>query len=106
MTGEIPWNGADNEVAFEQGQEANYPQLKRLQSDFGFHIFHNKARYGGYRMGSDDYLDQGAVTVTPTFDTLLELEQHVGKNMVDILYSYLFGIPNEEIKDLQQKAIA
>lgn len=77
-----------------------HQQLVRLQADFGFRIFCSQ----GYAMSTDDSLEQEPVVVTPCFKSLQELERHVDKNMVDILYSYLFTVPAEDFAETQQQA--
>lgn len=77
-----------------------HQQLVRLQTDFGFRIFCSQ----GYAMSTDDSLEEEPVVVTPSFKSLQELERYIDKNMVDILYSYLFAVPVEDFGEAQHQA--
>jgi hypothetical protein len=86
-------------VTLEPGDQLS--QLARLQADFGFRILHHK---GDYTLSTDDNPERPTMLVTPAFDSLQELEHYVDKNMVDILYNYLFEVSAEHDSDTQQQA--
>ncbi|GAA6151016.1 hypothetical protein [Pseudoteredinibacter isoporae] len=90
------WN-SEMEFAFDGQQEAQYPMLLRMQQDFDFKIMQQDS---GYLLSTREYLDIESVEVSPLFQTLEALEHYINKNMVDILYSYLFDIPNQDVKEL------
>lgn len=91
------WN-TETEFAFNKQQEAQYPMLLRMQQDFDFKIVLSN---NSYWLSTREYLDSDAVDVSPSFQALEGLEQYINKNMVDILYSYLFDIPSQDIKEIQ-----
>ncbi|WP_299977718.1 hypothetical protein [uncultured Pseudoteredinibacter sp.] len=90
------WN-SETEFAFNSQQEALYPMLLRMQQDFDFKVV---VKAGAYLLSTREYLDINSVEVSPSFQTLDALEQYINKNMVDILYSYLFDIPSQDVKEL------
>ncbi len=90
------WN-TETEFAFDKKQEAQYPMLLRMQQDFDFKIVLSS---NSYWLSTREYLDINPVEVSPSFQSLEELEQYISSNMVDILYSYLFDIPSQDIKEL------
>lgn len=94
------WGSLETEFAFDQ-QEAHYPSLVRMYQDFDFKI--EQAGQSRFWLCTQEYLGVKAVDISPVMDSLEALEQYVSKNMVDILYSYLFDIPSHEAQELSQR---
>lgn len=86
-------------VQFLNRQESMFPHLLRLSLDFNFHVLellkNSPTGVKQYILAVDDFFNDENV-VTPAFDSLQELNLHVGEAMVDILHDYLFGVQEED----------
>lgn len=96
------WGSTQTDLVLSEQQEASYPQLARMNQDFDFTIIHNHSVPATYWLSTREYLESEALAITPEFSSLDDLESHLSINMVDILYSYLFDISSDDLKDIEQ----
>ncbi|MFT6390292.1 MAG: hypothetical protein ACJAUP_003694 [Cellvibrionaceae bacterium] len=79
------------------GEDSKLPQLHRLCSDFGFAVLGLQGKsatpkkYVLCEVGLVKDNSEFSEKVTPEFDTLIELEAHSQKHVVEIVQKYLFG---------------
>lgn len=96
------WGSTQTDLVLSEQQETSYPQLTRMNQDFDFTIIQNHNVPAAYWLSTREYLDSEALAITPELSSLDDLEAHLSINMVDILYSYLFDIPSDDLKEIEQ----
>ncbi|MCV6614894.1 MAG: hypothetical protein OIF35_07945 [Cellvibrionaceae bacterium] len=89
------WDIQEKELEITPQQEAHYPMLVRMRQDFDFKIV--QLTQSSFYLRTRSYLGDPEQEVSPVVESLEALELHVGNNMVDILYNYLFEIPGEQV---------
>jgi len=92
------------EIQFLDRQESRFPHLMRLSKDFSFHVLErlklseDGANIKHYALVTNDYRRADAAPITDDFESLQNLNEHVGNNMVEILHDYLFGFVEDDIQ--------
>ena len=93
----------EREIQFLNRTETNYPNLTRLSLDFGFRVLET-LKLGGdqpkrsFVLVTDDYRCSHGDAITPQFDSLKALDNHIADKVVDILHDYLFGFVEDDIE--------
>lgn len=94
-------------IQFLDRQETQFPHLMRLSMDFSFCVLeqlHNNTEQPEhtFTLVTNDYRTTDEAPITPSFDSLMELNEYVGENMVEILHDYLFGFVEDDIQQAAQ----
>ncbi|NIB44278.1 hypothetical protein HBA55_32055 [Pseudomaricurvus alkylphenolicus] len=95
------------EIQFLNRQETRHTHLQRLVMDFGFRVLELlQSRHDGgsqdeinkrFVLVTDDYRQSKLSAITPEFECLSGLNDHVGNHMTNLLHDYLFGFVDEDI---------
>lgn len=91
------------EVSIPAHQRNRYAHLYTLQTDLDLILLEVIEGSGDlprryFTLATVDYRLTEQEAITPLFDTLKALDQHIEANMKDIVQDYLFGFVEEDVQ--------